>query len=41
MTYEWQGDKKVTGDCIMVREGLFAKVVEGGSVRPNDEILPI
>ncbi|NNK12610.1 MAG: MOSC domain-containing protein, partial [Desulfofustis sp.] len=24
--------KKATGDCIMPREGLFAKVIEGGSV---------
>lgn len=30
--------KKATGDCIMPREGLFAKVVEGGDVKPNDEI---
>ena len=26
------------GDCIMPREGIFARVVEGGSVRPGDEI---
>jgi MOSC domain-containing protein YiiM len=30
--------KKATGDCIMPREGLFAKVVEGGYVGPNNEI---
>lgn len=30
--------KKATGDCIMPREGLFAKVVEGGDVKPSDEI---
>jgi molybdenum cofactor synthesis domain-containing protein len=27
-----------TGDCIMPRLGLFARVVEGGEVRPGDEI---
>ena len=31
--------KKATGDCIMPREGLFAKVIEGGSVGPGDEIV--
>jgi MOSC domain-containing protein YiiM len=31
--------KKATGDCIMPREGLFAKVVEGGNVRPDDKII--
>ena len=31
--------KKATGDCIMPREGLFAKVIEGGSVCPGDEIV--
>lgn len=31
--------KKATGDCIMPREGLFAKVICGGSVRRGDEIL--
>lgn len=29
--------KALTGDCIMPREGLFARVVEGGRVRPGDE----
>lgn len=28
--------KKTTGDCIMPREGLFARVVSGGSARPGD-----
>jgi molybdopterin adenylyltransferase len=27
-----------TGDCIMPRLGLFARVVEGGEVRPGDEV---
>ena len=31
--------KKATGDCIMPREGLFAEVVEGGNVRPDDKII--
>lgn len=26
------------GDCIMPREGVFAKVVKGGQVRPGDEV---
>ncbi len=30
--------KKLTGDCIMPREGLFGKVINGGSVRTNDLI---
>jgi MOSC domain-containing protein YiiM len=28
--------KKLTGDCIMPREGLFAKVISGGNVRAGD-----
>ncbi len=30
--------KKATGDCIMPREGLFAKVISGGEAFPGDEI---
>ena len=30
--------KKATGDCIMPREGLFAKVIKGGTISVNDEI---
>lgn len=26
------------GDCIMPREGVFAKVLKGGKVKPGDEI---
>jgi len=26
------------GDCVMPREGIFARVLEGGEVRPGDEI---
>lgn len=33
--------KRATGDCIMPREGLFARVVQGGEVKPNDKIEPI
>ena len=32
--------KKVTGDCIMPREGVFAKVISGGKIQPGDAILP-
>ncbi len=28
--------RKLVGDCVMPREGLFARVVEGGEVRPAD-----
>jgi len=31
--------KKATGDCIMPREGVFARVVRGGAVRPGDRIV--
>jgi MOSC domain-containing protein YiiM len=27
------------GDCVMPREGIFAKVLKGGAVRPQDPIL--
>ena len=30
--------KKATGDCIMPREGLFAKVVQGGAAQPGDAV---
>jgi len=26
------------GDCVMPREGVFARVIRGGRVRPNDEV---
>jgi len=29
------------GDCIMPREGIFARVVEGGKVKPGDEITAV
>ena len=31
--------KRATGDCIMPREGIFAKVIQGGKVFPGDEIV--
>jgi len=30
--------KKQTGDCVMPREGIFAVVLEEGTVKPGDEI---
>ena len=32
--------KKATGDCIMPREGLFARVIRGGEAKPGDSIEP-
>ncbi len=31
--------KKATGDCIMPKEGLFAKVIIGGAAKPGDQII--
>ena len=31
--------KKATGDCIMPREGIFARVIKGGTVGKDDAIL--
>lgn len=33
--------KKATGDCIMPREGIFAKVLQGGKVEKGDTIKPL
>lgn len=30
--------KRTTGDCVMPREGIFAKVITPGWVKPGDEI---
>jgi MOSC domain-containing protein YiiM len=30
-----------TGDCIMPKEGIFAKVLKGGIIKPGDKILLI
>ncbi len=29
---------KTMGDCIMPREGVFAKVITGGTIRPGDQV---
>lgn len=31
--------RQKTGDCVMPREGIFAKVLEGGTIRPGDRIV--
>ncbi len=31
--------KELVGDCIMPREGIFAKVIKGGHVKVDDEII--
>jgi len=30
---------KLVGDCVMPREGIFARVLEGGVVRQGDEVV--
>ena len=30
--------KEITGDCIMPREGIFAKVISGGRLQTGDKI---
>ena len=30
---------EAVGDCVMPREGIFAKVLEGGSIKKGDEII--
>ena len=30
--------RQQVGDCIMPREGIFAKVIHGGTLRPGDSI---
>ncbi|OBZ33105.1 MOSC domain-containing protein [Megasphaera sp. DISK 18] len=32
---------EAVGDCIMPREGVFAKVLEGGVIRPGDEMVEV
>ena len=34
---------EITGDCVMPREGIFVRVLEGGAVRAGDtiEVLPV
>ena len=31
----------LAGDCIMPREGVFARVLEGGMIRCGDQIIPL
>ena len=31
--------KKVTGDCVMPREGIFVKVIKEGIINVNDEVV--
>ena len=31
--------KRQTGECVMPREGIFASVLKGGSIKPGDEIV--
>ncbi|MCI5125950.1 MAG: MOSC domain-containing protein, partial [Candidatus Electrothrix sp. AR5] len=31
--------KKATGDCIMPKEGIFAKVLQGGEAKAGDAIV--
>jgi len=33
--------RELIGDCIMPREGIFARVIRGGTVKPGDEIKAI
>lgn len=30
--------KEITGDCVMPREGIFCKVIEGGPIKPGDPV---
>lgn len=30
--------RKAAGDCVMPREGIFARVLKGGPVKPGDEL---
>lgn len=30
--------RHITGDCVMPREGIFAKVMRSGTIQPGDEI---
>ncbi|OGR26963.1 MAG: molybdenum cofactor sulfurase [Desulfuromonadales bacterium GWD2_54_10] len=29
------------GDCVMPKEGIFAKVITGGMIRPGDEVVTV
>ena len=32
---------EAVGDCIMPREGVFARVLEGGTIRPGDRMVEV
>jgi cyclic pyranopterin phosphate synthase len=31
--------RNLVGDCVMPREGIFTKVIKGGTIKPGDEII--
>ncbi|AOR24760.1 MOSC domain-containing protein [Clostridium taeniosporum] len=31
--------KKLVGDCVMPREGIFTRVIKGGRIKPGDKII--
>ncbi|MBW6411551.1 MOSC domain-containing protein [Clostridium weizhouense] len=31
--------KKLVGDCVMPREGIFTRVIKGGTIKPGDKIV--
>jgi MOSC domain-containing protein YiiM len=31
--------RNIVGDCVMPREGIFTRVLEGGIIKPGDEII--
>ena len=31
--------KRQTGECVMPREGIFVSVLQGGTIKPGDEIV--
>lgn len=33
--------RKAAGDCVMPREGIFIKILNGGTVRPGDDLTVI
>lgn len=33
--------KRLVGQCIMPTEGIFAQVIKGGEIKPNDEIIVV
>jgi hypothetical protein len=37
--FQFQGTKIATGDCIMPKDGIFAKVVQGVYAKAGDSIV--